>query len=473
MDITKLLKKTKDRADKIQPLAKRELNIATGYRPYHDNFVDKEKKLTNKTKKETTETPINTHVEEPLKEDMKESIKESTQASKKESIKESIREPLSSQKAVKKESLREQKAVIEESLSSQKEVKKESLREQKGVFRESLSSQKEVKKESLGSPIEPKNIHSNINEPLIDRVQKLTGHQKKMFFFIIDICCNRGSLETGPITTEDLAKLCDTTVKTIKTQIKRLLQKEVMQRGNGKKARGGYLSFQITEDAKNIVLSLNKLGTKEVIKGSIQESSSSVVSSSINNTNTYLGESLPETWDNIDIEPLKEMGFSRSHLLQLFQDYKKNPELSLSPETINHSIISFAYDYTHNKNAMQIRTTPIGKLMGCLKQARPYTSLTPDKVKSPQQVALEKYKEAKEAEMRKKEELVEEIKAIERKAWFNKLSEEDIKSIGARTNARLKKDSIDENKFEIKMHFAKEIWPEIETRLRKEHVIID
>ena len=78
---------------------------------------------------------------------------------------------------------------------------------------------------------------------------------------------------------------------------------------------------------------------------------------------------------------------------------------------------------------MQIRTSPIGKLMGCLKQGRPYTSITPDKVKSPQQIALEQYRESQEAAMRKKEELVESIKAMERKNWFSKLSEEEIKKI--------------------------------------------
>lgn len=115
---------------------------------------------------------------------------------------------------------------------------------------------KEINKESIGKPIGNRNKESIGNQLVTtnDLVSKTNGIQRKILFCIVDDCVFRGRLVSGFISNEMLREITKTTAKTVKTATQRLVKKGLIKREKGKCGKGGFCSFVVTENVRDMVL---------------------------------------------------------------------------------------------------------------------------------------------------------------------------------------------------------------------------
>ena len=321
-------------------------------------------------------------------------------------------------------------------------------------------------------------------EKTLKAIKKLFGLQKKAFLFIVENCRSTGTLCSNQITNETFRKVLNTDVYSVKTTIYRLVKKEFLKRIEGKKGIGGYTIFSINESILDATLELNrqeqlcdKLSNIAILdkvtigkqldneldnnRVTTRETTSHVVSSSYINTTTYI----PTEFEKIDFFPLSDIGFDESHIIQIYREHKKNPELSLSPEIIQNSINAFAFDLKHNKIAGTFKNSPAVVLTSLLKKGQPYSSKTPEKVLTPQEEAMQEYLLAQEKKQQKIIEIKIKAREIALQGWLDSLSEEELLNF----NQELRPDGIPDRIYQksrrkkaeelAKDYFDAVLWP--------------
>ena len=247
-------------------------------------------------------------------------------------------------------------------------------------------------------------------------VIKLSGLQKNLVDFIFDICIARESLETGPIETNLISKHLNTTYGTLKTTIHRLVERNIITRLPGKTARGGYINIGITKEVKKVyqeskIMTLKGKSTFDIISNIRQQLDNNFVTNSssniLNTTTLKPRRTLSEEWSNIDIEPLKQIGFSETQLMQL--DNKNNPEI------VQESIYHFAYGLEHNPK-FKSYTDPLNVLMGVLRKGQAWFE---KEYKSQQEIAMEELLKQKKLRREREIKLREELTKAEFEDWFD------------------------------------------------------
>ena len=144
----------------------------------------------------------------------------------------------------KKENPRQKNKIIREQKGNKKETKGKQIENSKGTIREQIENnkgtirkQKENEKRTTGEQIEnnkgtageqireqiPQTVAiSKDTASLENEVISLSAQQKKILVLIVEKCISNGGLFTGPIQTKDIGQVCNTTIDSVKTQIKRL-----------------------------------------------------------------------------------------------------------------------------------------------------------------------------------------------------------------------------------------------------------
>jgi hypothetical protein len=176
---------------------------------------------------------------------------------------------------------------------------------------------------------------------------------------------------------------------------------------------------------------------------------------------------LPEDFKQIDFSCLTDFGFDESHLIQIYREYSKKPEISLSVEIIQNSIYALAFDLKHNKVGENFKQSPVVILTALLKKGQPYSSKTPDKVLSPREEAMQEYLQAQQKKNLKILEIETQTKDSAQQEWLNSLSEQEL--LGFNQSNELRPDGMPEKIFEIsrrkkalahaKEYFNTIIWP--------------
>jgi predicted transcriptional regulator len=334
---------------------------------------------------------------------------------------------------------------------------KESYVNQKGVIRESIGNQLEIKPPStphvslqnkhettikLESVQHPVNNLSDI-ETTLDIIFRLTGHQKKIFIFIIDRCMSRGMLSTGAIRGETLSEITDTTMKMIKTSIQRLISKKLVIRERGKTGRGGFYSFRVLELVRNAAIEYkrmlgfeNQIGIKKESNGSQQDEFNGKRSKII----------LSPEWESINISPLEDIGFNQNHLMDII-------ETGLSDyQTVQDSILHFAYGLEYEPSKYKYDDL-LNVFIGRLRKGKPWYE---QNYRSPQELAQEQFLANKKAEIERKKILDEEIYKLALDEWQKNISPEEIEVIAP--DLRKKGDPTPQNA-KLSLYFKENIWP--------------
>jgi predicted transcriptional regulator len=220
-------------------------------------------------------------------------------------------------------------------------------------------------KESISNPISNRNKEPNSNQLVtqlvtdktsLERVKKLWGLQKKILFYIVESCMARGQLTSGAITNETFRIIANTDADTVKTAIQRLKNKGLITKEPGKRGKGGFTSYIITEAVRNAIIEDQRQvrNSNQLVTQLVTDNSNQLVinkepykepnvpsSSSYNNLTTTTNE-LPAEWEELDISGLSKMNFTKTKLKEIYNfgcDY----------ENVRRSISAASYDIKAGK----------------------------------------------------------------------------------------------------------------------------
>jgi len=231
-----------------------------------------------------------------------------------------------------------------------------------------------------------------------DMLLSLYGLEKEINDFIYGICVSKGSLITPAISLATFKKIAISKGKSphsVKTSLARLVEKNLLIRGVGRRGNGGICIFSIYEKSKVAYLDIRtQLGhnwdTTETQLEHNQDTQKDTIAPSSSNTivikGTTTNREMTEEWQRIDISPLepKEVaGMTDNHLVQLFLVG------SLSAAQVQESIHAFAFDLIVNKKKITPGKKPMDLFMGILvRNKMPYRP--PTNYKTQEEKALVK-----------------------------------------------------------------------------------
>lgn len=301
----------------------------------------------------------------------------------------------------------------------------------------------------------------NVSLNVSDLIQRVAGLQRKILFHIVEDCILNGTLSSSPISNESLKQLTNADKDTIKTATQRLVNKNLISRGYGKKGRGGFAIFCITDEIRNAVIDAQKRSSSNngLVTNWVTNKESISTYSSGSNINTTTKEidnknsmDISSNWENIDIEPLSSIGFTKTHLRQIILDDK------LPSDLVQDSIFAFSFDLENNNKQRNLKTVPLNYFMGILRSGKPYAP--PANYESPQVAALRIYLERKKELDQKRQVMEDELFQIAFKEWESKLNVEEKESIIPANvkNSRLASDKI----ASLRLHFKDRVWPSIQ-----------
>lgn len=335
------------------------------------------------------------------------------------------------------------------------------------------------KKELPQSLCKEENDYNVDTEPtvsLIEKIQRLHGMQKKIFYFIVNLCEENGDLKTGPLNMETLISYTSSTVNTVRSSIRRLIKKDLIEKIDWHTGRGGFSVFGIQASVKKSAINLIKIEKNNIKLSPMNlKSYSSEESQSLSPDNK---SHLPKSWQYIDTSPLDDIKFGESNLIQIHREFEGKPHLKLSTDIIQDSINAMAYDIKHNNASDSFRYSPALVLTSILKKGIPYTSKTPDKYLSPKEDAMRIYLSVKENERKRVKDLEAKVKELEFESWENNLSEDDVTNIlgdnlntiprqlGAKTKEKIIRGH-------LKARFDDSIWPDIKRRVMSNNPLND
>ena len=152
----------------------------------------------------------------------------------------------------------------------------------------------------------------------------LVGLQRLCLFFIYKSCKANRNKMTEPLTLKHIAEALETSTGAVKTTLQRLEEKECLIRVNFKNGRGGWSIYELPESTFTEMLRYetdnkvttnwqqtdNKVATKLATKLATNSSSSSSNYINITTTTESSPNELDDTWKQIDITPLENIGCS-------------------------------------------------------------------------------------------------------------------------------------------------------------------
>lgn len=289
-------------------------------------------------------------------------------------------------------------------------------------------------------------VDSQNDDTTLDSIFRLTGHQKKIFMFIVERCASRAMLTTGVIKGEIFSEITGTSSKMVKTSIQRLVGKKLIQRERGKTGRGGFYIFSLTELIRNAAIEYKRMiGSEEIIEINRMSNSTQmgIERRGINkNDNKTL---LPEEWKKINIYPLEDIGFNHNHLSDILETELADPLM------VQESILHFAYGLEHESAKYKQYDDLLNLLIGRLRKGKPWFEKN---YRSPQEIAQAQLIEAKKNELERKKKLEDDAFKIALAEWQEDLNPTEISNITAKKGAG----DITPHTSKLSKYFRENIW---------------
>lgn len=295
----------------------------------------------------------------------------------------------------------------------------------------------------------------------------LVGLQREMAIFVYRACQYARSQETDPLTLEHVSKSLKIRIGSVKTTLRRLEEKNILERIEFRNGRGGWSKYRLPEVIFREMLHLetgHKLDTNRAQTGhkvdtqpdtqpdtSLSSSSSSIdlqnLKTTTNEAELFKSDtlSLSPEWQQVDISPLASMGFTQSHLIQIIRQGK------LSAVETQDSINFYAFDL--NRNGLK-PNSQLNFFMGIVRKGIPYAP--PENYESPADEARRKIREFKERKERERLAEEKKIVSLEFSEWRRGLPTEEVEKLlpeYARKPGPLQDSALES-------YFEKNVWPE-------------
>jgi predicted transcriptional regulator len=297
----------------------------------------------------------------------------------------------------------------------------------------------------------------------------LSGLQRQIIVFVYELCKFARDKKTDPLSICQIANKCNHAVKTVKNAINRLVKKNILFRNYFKTGRGGWTIYSIPNNIYQEILSLehrdketakweqsgsklaSKLASELVARGSSSSSTNIYKTTTTSDPKNLTEAQLAQKWQELDIEPLSQIGFTKTHLAQVISQDK------LSIDMIQNSIYAFAFDLQENDKAKDIKGDSINYFMGILRNGKPYAP--PSNYESPQGQALRLYTERMKEIEQKRISIEKEAMQLAFGNWFaqlNDIQKKDFLPANMRHNVKLEKNKMVESL--AKAYFEAEVW---------------
>jgi len=318
-------------------------------------------------------------------------------------------------------------------------------------------------------------LQSDDNKSTIGLIHLLIGHERRLLEKIFNLCLPTGSPVSPPTRNANLREeLKISHPSTFKTVRARLQQKGFLAKSVIKKGPGGWVQYKIPHEiwqqlvtewgynksTEGLQSDDNRSTSRTTNQTTTLSSSSSGGIFDKNTTTTHLDynpqvkAALSPDWQGIDYEPLKEIGFSQSHLLQVIRAQPKlDEDKRLTPEQLKEAISWFSFDLLENNKAREIRTTPLNYFMGLMVKGSPYAR--PANYESLEDTARRKYFESKQAYKAKKEAQEREILDLEFESWVEGISVEEKRDLVP----TIGKAGGPVEQAGLRRHFEENVWP--------------
>jgi hypothetical protein len=286
--------------------------------------------------------------------------------------------------------------------------------------------------------------------------------------YFFDLSVNAGDRSTPPLSSAEIGKALQMPQESVRTALKRLLQRSAIFRRNFQRGRSGWSCYELSQPAYRELLDFRKSGSNWVQNGfksgskSGSESGSTASSSSSlldleNFKTTTTGEpelfdstslQLSPEWQAVDYVSLAEIGFTETHLIQIIRQGK------LSVQEVQDSVHFFSFDLKRNGKGKTLNGSPLNFFMGIVRKGIPYAP--PQNYESPADEARRKtreFKERKECERQAEEQKLVDLEFSE---WKRGLSVEELEKIlpeYARKPGQIQDSA-------LKSYFETNVWPE-------------
>ena len=277
-----------------------------------------------------------------------------------------------------------------------------------------------------------------------EEVSKLYGIQKRIAHYLVNVCITRRDVTTGPVTAETLCEVANTTKKTLKKILQRMIEKKLIMRVYGKRGKGGFSIFSLEKyfiDVVRLQLDLENNHLSAVER--------------YNNCQTPTTNSarptLPQEWQDIDFNAIEKIGFGMPQIRQIFN---KNVN---TPDTIQDSIHHFAFVLENKPEKLKKYNDKLATFMSVLCKGGSWVDKD---YMSPQELAFQKLAEQRTARVEKIKKMEEEFLESEFKIWEADLSDEEKDKIIPEDikNAPFARDIRKE--LELKNYFKRYLWQE-------------
>ncbi|MDX2164903.1 MAG: hypothetical protein SFW07_05760 [Gammaproteobacteria bacterium] len=263
-------------------------------------------------------------------------------------------------------------------------------------------------------------------KPLFLSFEDLRSNPLNMIMYFYEITKDEENRKSKRITMSELILALHITRDSARTALRFLMKQGCINRTDLKVGKHGWSQYSINETIFEQIKkaidkgSITPFRRSEFLEGHKGFNSSNNLNNTTTNFSKKSGFTLPAEWDAIDIEPLRQIRFSKSHILQIFR------EGTLTPEMVQDSLYAFAFDLYENKR-IEKYGDPLRVIMGVFRDGIPYNA--PSNYESPKDKARREHLENLRRADKKREEEEKEIIDLEFKQWSKSIPEEEMKKI--------------------------------------------
>ncbi|MGJ3495304.1 winged helix-turn-helix domain-containing protein [Piscirickettsia salmonis] len=171
-------------------------------------------------------------------------------------IKRTEEEQRENSKGTKTPQLENSKGTKTPQLENSKGTKTPQLENSKGTKTPQLENKGSTEQDSILSKSIEEKRKIKLSNSAIFEVQKLCGIQEKLLILIVKRCVENDGVKTGPITNLEIAERINISIYSAKESIKRLVNKGIIKREEGKKGPGGFSNFSTNDEIISAVVSV-------------------------------------------------------------------------------------------------------------------------------------------------------------------------------------------------------------------------
>lgn len=245
-----------------------------------------------------------------------------------------------------------------------------------------------------------------------EAVSKLCGIQKRIVAYFVGCCMVRGDAITGPVTIETLSSVTNTTKKTLKKVVQRIIEKGLMERVGGKTGKSGFSVFRFNKsfiDAFKLQLDLSNSQNFKNTLFLVQKTEA--VKTSLDESHT-----LPKEWEDIDCKDLGAIGFGFPQIRQIYSKGANTADI------IQTSIDHFSFALQHKPGTLEKYKNKLATFMSVLQKGGAWVE---HDYMSPQEIALQKIAKQRKARMQKIHTLEEEFFSNAFEIWESSLTKSE------------------------------------------------